>query len=707
MALEKELKDKKIKLPKEPKAPKEKKEKVPKEPKPVKEKAPKAPKPAKEPKAPKTPKEPKAPKTPKEPKAPKEPKTPNGPKTIKLPKFPEHKLWKMVSAFFKKPVFKKIGGGIKKTGVLIGKAVVSAGAFVKSKIPTKGKRILTLSGRLLLLCLFPMILACATITAFSASRTRDNVESEIRKSLKTVAASVNQTYSTLYEGDWILQDGGMLLKGTNEVTAKTDLIDNIEANTGFGTSLLYGDFRAITTICKPGAGRVRINGTKISGSIYEKILSGEEQFFESQTFAGVEYYVFYQPLINADGSVVGAVEAVVPTASVEEMIRSQTISVILFSVLFVVAAAVLVVLLSKGLVVGMAAIGKFLDRIVQGELDAEPDKKHEKRNDEIGDIYRMAISLKNTLYGIVNEIKTSATRLNESADQLIGMADNTNNVVDDVISAVAEISQGAKQQADDTSETNESIARMGRQIESIVQEVENLNNNANRMAEAESESERIIRELNVSNDETKEAVMQVAEQIAVMSTSIRDITAALDMIRNVADETTLLALNARIEAARVGEAGKGFAVVAQEINKLAQQSNASVGKIEKVVDDVIATSDKMVFIMDEVKVKMDQQQEKLDETMQQSVAVADEVENSKQKIESIRGDVDSLNEFGTSIGEVVANLAAVSYENAASADSTKDSANSMSETMESLKNASENLADLSKQLEESLGIFKM
>ena len=698
MALENEFKDKKIKLPKAPKAPKE-------------------------PKAPKAPKEPKAPKAPKEPKATKV-ETPKGPKVIKLKKFPEYKFWKKVAAFFKHPAFKKIGSGIKKTVVLIGKAIVSACSFIQSKIPTKGKRILSLSGRLLLLCLFPMVLACATITAFSASRTRANVEGEIKKSLKTVASSVNQTYTTLYEGDWILQDGGMLLKGTNEVTAKNELLDNIEANTGFGVSVLYGDMRAITTICKPGAGRVRINGTKISSSVQTsivesvkiseegEILENPGVFYEEMAILGEKYYVLYQPLFNydADGKVtgvVGSVEALVSTDSVEEMIQSQLISVILFSVLFVVVAAILVVILSKGLVVGMAAIGKYLDRIVQGELDAEPDKKQENRNDEIGDIYRMAISLKNTLYGIVNEIKTSAARLNESADQLIGMADNTNNVVDDVISAVAEISQGAKQQADDTSETNENIARMGAQIESIVQEVENLNNNANKMADAESKSERIIRELNVSNDETKEAVMQVAEQIAVMSASIRDITAALDMIHNVADETTLLALNARIEAARVGEAGLGFAVVAQEINKLAQQSNASVGKIEKVVDDVIATSDKMVTIMEDVKVKMDQQQIKLDETMQQSVAVADEVESSKQQIEDIRGHVDSLNEFGTSIGEVVANLAAVSYENAASADSTKDSASSMSVTMDDLKNASENLAELSRLLEESLGIFKM
>ena len=227
------------------------------------------------------------------------------------------------------------------------------------------------------------------------------------------------------------------------------------------------------------------------------------------------------------------------------------------------------------------------------------------------------------------------------------------------------------------------------------------------MAEEEEESERIINELNASNNETKEAVMQVADQITLMSDSIRDITAALDMIRNVADETTLLALNASIEAARVGEAGRGFAVVAQQINKLAEQSNSSIGKIEKVIEGVVSTSEKMVLIMGDVKSKMDQQQEKLDETMQKSVAVAGEVENSKQKIENIRGNVNSLNEFGNTIGGAVSNLAAVSYENAAAADNTKDSADAMSVTMSELQSASEELVELSKELEQSLGLFKL
>lgn len=580
-------------------------------------------------------------------------------------------------------------------------------AFFTSKKPIEEnkKRVLTLSRRLLLLCLLPMALSCLMITVFSANRLRSSMENEIEKSLKIVATSVNETYTNLYEGDYSQDQNGKLKKGSTQISGDNGLIDSLKEQTGFEVSLMYGNMRLITTVRNPNGARA--NGIGVPAATYDRIKKNETFFVTKYSVGGKEYYAYYQPLINSDGSVIGAIEAAVESTSVNKTINSQVWGIVGFSFLFVVLAAVAVVLLSRTMVTGMTAIRKFLHKIVHGKLDEQPDAALQNQDDEIGDIYRMAVRLQNTLYQIVNEIKQSAARLNESADQLTDMAQNTNNVVEDVICAVAEISQGAKRQAEDTSETNDNIIRMGQQIERIVGEVENLNRNAAKMAEDESESERIINELNVSNNETKEAVMQVAEQITVMSDSIRDITTALDMIRNVAEETTLLALNASIEAARVGEAGRGFAVVAQQINKLAEQSNSSIGKIETVIENVVSTSERMVEIMADVKSKMDQQQEKLDETMERSVAVAGEVENSKQKIEMIRGNVDTLNEFGTAIGGVVSNLAAVSYENAASADNTKESADSMSITMGELKAASEKLVNLSKELEQSLGLFKL
>lgn len=576
---------------------------------------------------------------------------------------------------------------------------------VKPNKPKNKKRFFTIAKRLLILCLVPMILVCLMITLFSANRLRAAIEQEIENSLKIVASSVNETYTNLYEGDYTQDLHGRVSKGGTQISDETGLIDSLEESTGFQVSMFYGNNRLITNV--RSANGARITGVGIENSNYSKIQTGEALFLRNYAISDGIYYAYYQPLINSDGSVIGAIEAVVESSRVDETVNSQLVGIIGFSVLFLVLAAVAVVVLAKGMADGLIKTQKFLGKIVKGVLDTEPDKKLQKRDDEMGDIYRMSVKLQTMLYDIVNEIKASAGQLSESADQLTLMAQETKETADGVIVAVAEISQGAQLQAKDTADTNNNIISMGQQIDNIVEEVENLNRNANRMAEKESESEQIIDELNLSSQETKVAVMQVAEQIALMSASIKNITTAVEMIQNVADETNLLALNASIEAARVGEAGRGFAVVAEQIGKLAVQSNSSIGEIEQIVLEVVSTSERMVDIMDNVKQKMELQQSKLEETMSKSVMVSNEVEKSKKKIEIIRGNVDALNQFGNAIESAVSNLAAVSSQNAASADNTKESANAMSDTMNELKISSEKLLKLSAELEQALDVFKL
>ena len=92
----------------------------------------------------------------------------------------------------------------------------------------------TLSRKLLLLCLLPMILACLMITIFSANRLRSGIEAEIEKSLKIVATSVNETYTNLYQGDYKQDQNGKVKKGDKQISGENGLIDSLKEQTGFG-----------------------------------------------------------------------------------------------------------------------------------------------------------------------------------------------------------------------------------------------------------------------------------------------------------------------------------------------------------------------------------------------------------------------------------------------------------------------------------------
>ena len=568
----------------------------------------------------------------------------------------------------------------------------------KTKVKGNKKPFFTISKKILALSLLPMIIVCALVATVGAKALETGIEKQIEQSLQIVGVSVDETYTNLYEGDYTRDKGGKVRKGGTSISGETQLIDGLQEKTGFQVSFLYGNMRLITTLTKPEGGR--INGTALEDDVYAQIQTGEALFLTDCNISEVDYYVYYQPLINSDGSVIGAIEVATPMQNVKDTISMQVKDIILIAVACVLVAATLVSVLSRSMVKTMKKTKHFLGRIVNGELDAEPDEKQCRKKDELGDVYRISVKLQKTLRSIVTEIK-------DSADELIKMAQDTQESVNDVYHAVGEISDGARNQANETTDANENVVRIGEQIEYISEEVKSLTDYAGRMAEAEKASEEIMKELNGSNESTKESVLRVAEQITDMNGAIQNITKAVSMIQDIADETDLLSLKASIEAARAGEAGRGFAVVAEQISKLADQSKRSATEIQQIIQNIMESSGRMVEIMGEVEANMNHQQSKLEETGVKTAAVADGVENSLQHISGIREKMDVLGQSGSAIRDVVEGLSAISEQNAASADSTMQAAHGMSDTMTELMTSSENLLALADKLEKVLDVFKV
>jgi len=589
--------------------------------------------------------------------------------------------------------------------------VAEAKAKKSIKMPAFLSKVrIKISHKLLALCMAPMVIIAIAITILSVQALKKGVEQEIQKSLKIVATSVNTTYTNLYEGDYNQDQGGKVTKGDHDLTGNYDLIDALKEQTGFDVSFVfadqYGSGRRVITTLRDAMNR-RVIGINLDKEYYNNIIASDYLYVDDYEHNEETYYAYYMRLSGADGSYIGAIEAAVPATTVEELIKSQVLKLVLIAVIMIAVAGVLVIILSKAMATTMGAIHKFLNKLVNGELDAEPDQKQLVRNDELGDIYRISNNLQETLIKIVTDIKQSSDNLMDSANNLTQMSDDTKNTMDGVVGAVDGISQGAMTQAESSATANENIVRISEQIDHITQEVENLTIYAQKMNEDEKASEKIIEELNVSSEETKESIDKVAEQIDIMAKSIKQVQKAVAMIQSIADETDLLSLNARIEAARAGESGRGFTVVAEQICKLADQSNKSATEIEKIINGFMATSQKMVVIMNEVRMNMNHQQDKLEETKEKYIDVSKGVENSLTNIESIKEKMGVLSESRDVVRDIVEDLAAISQENAASSQCTMDAAQGMTATMKQLQDASEKLLGLSDTLKEGLVIFKI
>lgn len=573
----------------------------------------------------------------------------------------------------------------------------------KQRTERKKIRIFNFSRRLLIMCILPMIFTCALVTAISTSTLKSAMEKEIENSMRIASSAIDETYTNLYEGDYSQDLNGAVRKGDTVISSEYGLVDAMKEKTGFDISMIFGDMRLLTTVTGLNGGR--INGTRLDEEILEDIQQSENVFKKDFMVGENICYAYYQPLINSDGSVFGAVEIAEEVTELKQTIQKQTNDLIIFSVIIVLGVALISIVTSRNIVKKMKHTKEFLDNIVQGKLDNNANKKVMESNDELGDIYRSCVKVQESFSDMVNGIKGSGNNLKLSADSLSQLVQTNTSSSKDVNDAVEMISNGAKNQAESTSQARESVTVINNQIDRIIDEVDIMAEGAEEMSKKEKESELIITELEESSLDTKLSVSKATEQIGLMSEAVEDINKAIELIQSIADETDLLSINANIEAARAGEAGKGFAVVADQINKLAVQCNDSSQGIKVMLDKIIEISDKTVSVMGEVQKNMDIQQNKLNLTRDTYKHVSDGVEKSRQNMKNIKEKIVVLNSSGISISKAIDELSSISENNVMLADDTIEVVNDMNNTMQRVQTSSEELLVMAEDLQKSMGCF--
>lgn len=471
-------------------------------------------------------------------------------------------------------------------------------------------------------------------------------------------------------------------------------------------TLFFGDVRRATSLKDIDTGK-RIVGTQASAEVAGAVLKGQEYSATDLVVNKQNYYAYYIPLKNPDGTIVGMVFAGEPSASVDEFIMDKVLLVIAAVVIVLLIAVVIVVVVALRIVKAVNRAQEAIENLSQGNLAYEVDDIILRRRDEIGDMGRRVKECIASLRTIVCGIQDSSQNVLASGDRLETVANRSSEHANEITRAVDEISQGAISQAEEIEGATVKISEMGDIIENIVSNIANLTDISAGMQENGQEADRIIRELSNSNDKTVEAVQSVARTVEATDESVKKISEAVEMITSVAEQTNLLSLNASIEAARAGEAGKGFAVVATEIQKLSEESNRSAQRITTIITGLAEDSRNSMEKMTEVKRILQEQQEKLDITKQQFGHVRDGIVSTREDTVSVNRQAKECDESREGVVNIIQNLSAISQENAASSQETTSTMQELNETIGSLAVSAHELRQLAVSLNESTHFFNL
>ncbi|MFA7239907.1 MAG: methyl-accepting chemotaxis protein [Sulfuricellaceae bacterium] len=363
--------------------------------------------------------------------------------------------------------------------------------------------------------------------------------------------------------------------------------------------------------------------------------------------------------------------AAYPRDEVSTTVRKEVIIVvavgvvlggILLGLLFWLSHALVIVPLNEAVAVAR--------KISDGDLSCPINSR---REDEIGALMTALDHMQESLRQMIGKITSNAQRIAELSSSLSRTSD--------------EVASQSERQSEEATSAAAAVEELTASISHVSENARNSYALAQRAGETAQRGRSIVESASVEMRNIAESVNQSSQRVHTLGEHSASISAIAGVIKEIADQTNLLALNAAIEAARAGEQGRGFAVVADEVRKLAERTAKSTEEITAMIGTIQSETEHVVETMRQGQQRVETGVEMADEAGLSMSEISSGSEQVVDAVNSISAAIEQQNAASNLIAASVENIAGMSEKNAIAVQDVARASGQLQESANSLQAA--------------------